>query len=162
MKRIWLSLVLVFAAVAAYSIGSIGGKLVCGWAAARLGERPVILCCLLVTVAGIVPFAAAGDLSLVLPTAALLGASSSGVFALAPHFLSQRFADAVRSFGMGLAYAVASLTQAIASYLVPAAGQDVGLAHAIEGLVIAASILIAATIVRNPRNLPGRDALERG
>ena len=56
----------VFAAIAAYSIGSIGGKLLAGWLAARVGDRPTILGCLLVTSLGIVPFGlrlrpAAGD-----------------------------------------------------------------------------------------------------
>ncbi len=148
----------VFAATAAYSVGSILGKLASGWAAARAGERPVILVCLLVSVAGVAPFAGAAQLTSALPTAALLGASSSGVFALVPHFLSRRFADAVRSFGMGLAYAVASLTQAVATYLIPATGRGIGLAHAMEAFVVAASVLTAAAVVREPRDLPGHGA----
>ena len=146
----------VFAAVAVYSIGSIIGKLLCGAAAARLGERRVILFCLAVTVVGIIPFASAAHIPLVLPTALVLGASSSGVFALVPYFLSQRFADVVRSFGMGLAYAVASFTQGIATFVIPATGRNVGLAHAMEGFVIAASLLVAIALFRTPRDLPGR------
>ena len=148
----------VFAAVAVYSLGSIVGKLLCGAIAARAGERLVILCCLAITVCGIVPFAGAAHLPLVLPTAFLLGASSSGVFALVPHFLSQRFADTVRSFGMGMAYAVASFTQAIATFVIPATGRGVGLARAMEVFVILASIAVAAVVFRNPRILPGKAA----
>ncbi len=148
----------VFAAIAAFSVGSIIGKLLCGWAASRLGEKPVILVCLALAVIGIVPFASAAHLSLALPTAVLLGASSNGIFALVPHFLSQRFADAVRSFGMGLAYAVASFTQAVATYVIPATGRGLGLAHAIEAFVVAASVLAAVAVVRTPRDLPGRNA----
>ncbi len=146
----------LFAAVAAYSVGSIAGKLLCGWATTRLGERAVILVCIAITVAGIVPFASAGRLALVVPTALTLGASSSGVFALVPHFLSQRFADAVRSFGMGIAYAVAAFTQGIATFVIPWTGGDVGLAKAMEGFVVLASILMAGVIARQPRVLPGR------
>ncbi len=148
----------VFAAVAVYSLGSIIGKLLCGAIAARFGERRVILVCLTVSILGIIPFASAAHLPSVLPTALLLGASSSGVFALVPHFLSQRFADAVRSFGMGLAYAVASFTQGIATFVIPATGHELGLALSMEGFVIAASVLIAAVVFRTPRDLPGRGA----
>ena len=108
-------------------------------------------------IAGAVPFARAGTLPLVLPTAALLGAAANGMFALAPHVLSQRFADAVRSFGMGLAYAVASATQALAGYLVPATGGLVGLAPAMEGFIVVAALLTGAAIARRPRHLPGAD-----
>ncbi len=146
----------IFAAVAAYSIGSIGGKLLCGWATSRLGERAVVLVCIGITMAGIVPFAGAGHLSVVTPTALLLGASSSGVFALVPHFLSQRFADAVRSFGMGVAYAVAAFTQGIATFVIPATGRDFGLAHAMEAFVVLASLLMAVVIAREPKDIPGR------
>ena len=148
----------VFGAVAAYSLGSILGKLLCGWAASRVGARAVILCCLLLTIAGIIPFAHAASMSLVLPTALLVGASSSGVFALVPYYLAQRFLDAVRSFGMGLAYAIAAFTQGIATYVLPATGQRIGLAQSMEIFVIASSIAIAAVVFREPRRLPGEGA----
>ena len=79
-----------------------------------------------------------------------------------PHFLSRRFADAVRSFGMGLAYAVASFTQAVSTYVIPASGRGIGLAHAIEVFVIGASVLTAVAVVRTPRELPGREAADTG
>ena len=148
----------VFAAIAAYSIGSIIGKLFCGWAASRIGARVVILICLVVTVAGVVPFVQAAQLSLVVPTALIVGASSSGVFALVPYYLAQRFMDAVRSFGMGLAYAVASFTQGVATFVLPATGHKVGLATSMEIFVIAASLAIAAVVFREPRELPGKGA----
>ena len=148
----------VFGAIAAYSVGSILGKLICGWAASRIGARGVILGCLLVTVVGIIPFARAADLSLVVPTALLVGASSSGVFALVPYYLAQRFLDAVRSFGMGLAYAVASFTQGVATFVLPATGHQIGLAHAMEIFVIGSSIAVAAIVLRQPRKLPGEGA----
>ena len=62
------------------------------------------------------------------------------------------------SFGMGIAYAVASFTQGVATFVLPATGHRIGLAHSMELFVIAASILIAAVIIREPRKLPGRDA----
>ncbi len=147
----------VFAAVALYSAGSIGGKLLCGFAAGRLGDRPVILACLSVTVAAVAPFAGSQNAAMLLGAAFVMGASSSGVFALVPHYLSLRFSNAVRSFGMGLAYAVAACGQGVATYAVPAAGGGLGLPHAIELFVVLSSAAVAAITLRQPSELPGHD-----
>ncbi len=147
----------VFVAIAAYSAGSIGGKLLCGWTAARVGDRATILGCLAVTTLGIVPFASVTTLPLVALTALVVGGSSSGLFALVPYYLSRRFANAVRSFGMGLAYAVAAGAQAIATYVLPATGKTIGLAVAIEAFVIGSAIIVAIVVFRQPSKLPGAD-----
>ena len=145
----------VFYAVALYSLGSIIGKLTTGQVAARIGERLTIYGCLAVTLAGIVPFAASSALPAVLASAFVVGASSSGVFALVPAYLSPRFADAVRSFGMGLAYAVAAGSQAVAVYVVPGTAKaGLGLPTAIELFVVISSIGVAAAILRQPRHMP--------
>lgn len=147
----------VFYAVAAYSLGSIVGKLTIGQVATAIGERVTISICLAVTVLGIVPFAASSSLPAVLGTAFVVGGSSSGVFALVPAYLSPRFADDVRSFGMGLAYAVAAGFQAIAVYAVPkTADAGLGLSASIEVFVVISSIGVALAILRQPRQLPGR------
>ena len=102
------------------------------------------------------PFAASSALWAVLVTAFVVGGSSSGVFGLVPAYLSPRFADAVRSFGMGLAYAVAAGCQAIAVYVVPkSADAGLGLPTAIEIFVAISSVGVAAAILRRPRSLPG-------
>ena len=145
----------VFAAVAAYSIGSILGKLSTGRIATRVGHRPTILGCLLVTLLGIVPFASAPSTGLAMATAFVVGTSSSGIFALVPHYLSLRFADTVRSFGMGLAYAVAAFAQAIATSALPLTGRGLGLAPTIEAFVIVGSLAVAAVVFREPHVLPG-------
>ena len=149
-----------FAAVAVYSIGSILGKIVIGQVATHLGTRTTIIGCLCLTLCGIIPFATAASTPLVLLTAACVGASSSGVFALVPHYLSLRFANAVRSFGMGLAYAVAAFGQAIATYAVPATAHGIGLASAIILFVGVTSIAAGLIAFREPRDLPGRDMRE--
>ena len=76
---------------------------------------------------------------------------------MVPHYLSLRFADAVRSLGMGVAYAIAAGAQAVATYVVPATGEVIGLAHAIELFVVASTVAVAAAAVREPRDLPGED-----
>ena len=110
-------------AIAAYSIGSVAGKLLSGWTASRLGVRNTILVLLAISLAVLVPFTTSAFGLPVLVTAFVIGGSSSGVFALVPLYLSLRFADAVRSFGMGLAYSLAALSQAVATTALPATGQ---------------------------------------
>ena len=153
---------IVFLAIACYSLGSILGKLACGWAASRIGNRATILACLVVTLATIYPFTAASALPFVLATAFVVGASSSGVFALVPHYLSLRFSNTVRSFGMGIAYAVAAFSQGIATYVVPATGASIGLALGIVVFVGASSLAVAAIVIRDPRDLPGREMEAEG
>ncbi len=147
----------VFAGIAAYSVGSVLGKLTCGALAARFGDRATILGCLCVTMAATLPFAAAASAVPLIATAFVIGASSSGVFALVPHYLSLRFANAVRSFGMGIAYALAAASQAVATYALPAIGEFTGLVKAIDIFVIGSSLVVLAVAYREPRVLPGRD-----
>ena len=59
---------------------------------------------------------------------------------------------------MGLAYAIASFTQGIATFVIPATGRGIGLDRAMEGFVILASICMAVVVFREPRVLPGRGA----
>ena len=130
----------VFVAIAAYSVGSIIGKPCCGALASRIGDRATILLYLVVTLADIVPFVA-------FPRFAIL----------VPHYLALRFHSETRSFGMGIAYALAAAGQGLAGTLVPAVGHGTGLGHAIEILVVGGSFAVAAAVLRQPRTLPGAE-----
>ncbi len=145
----------VFAAVAAYSVGSILGKPCCGALASRIGDRATISIYLLVAILDIIPFVTSSRPALLLPSAFVMGAFGNAIFALVPHYLALRFPSDTRSFGMGLAYALASLGQGIAGYVVPWTGRAAGLGHAIELFVVAGSIGVAAIVARQPAALPG-------
>jgi len=145
----------VFPAVAAYCVGSMLGKPLCGWLASRYGERRVLLSYLVITVLAIVPFASGPSMSMLLAGSFLEGMFGNSVFALVPHFLAQRFSSANRSFGMGLSYALASGGQAVAGFLIPWGGNVVGLARSIEIGVIAGSAVVALVAAREPKELPG-------
>ncbi len=147
----------VFGAIAAYSIGSILGKLGAGRTAARIGDRATILVLLAVTALVLVPFTRAVAGPAVIATAFVIGASNSGVFALVPHFLSLRFASSVRSFGMGIAYALAAAAQGVATTALPASERGLGLGTAIIVFVGASALCAAVVVSLQPRVLPGRD-----
>ncbi len=145
----------VFVAISAYSVGSIIGKPCCGALASRIGDRPTLLLYLVITIADLVPFVSFPRFEFLIPAAFVMGAFGNSVFALVPHYLALRFRSEIRSFGMGLAYALAAAGQGIAGYVVPAFGHGVGLARAIEILSVAGSLVVAAVIFRQPRVLPG-------
>lgn len=147
----------IFAAIGAYSVGSVLGKVLCGLAATRLGARLTILICIACVLLLAYPFTRASTIGLAMLVAFCMGGCSSGLFALVPFYLSVRFANVVRSFGMGLAYAVAAAGQSVASYLVPKLGHGFGLAEAITVCAFGAALVVAAVVAFEPSILPGRD-----
>ena len=114
-----LSPQLIFWPVSLYCLGSLTGKILCGALATRFGEGLVMRVALVGVMLLIVPFLSAGPWVILLASAFFIGAAASGVYALVPHYLSQRFPDAGRSAGMGTSYAVGSLGQGVAGRLVP-------------------------------------------
>ncbi|PHI97641.1 sugar transporter [Parasaccharibacter apium] len=133
-----LSPQLIFWPVALYCLGSFSGKILCGALAARFGEARIMRLALLTVMLLIIPFLNAGPWAILLASAFLIGAAASGVYALVPHYLSQRFPNERRSAGMGTSYAVGSLGQGLAGRIVPALGPLVA------GLPIAATICVLA------------------
>ena len=125
----------------------------------RCGAVGTILGCRVVEIVGVMAFDKGAAPLGAMPTACVAGAASGGIFALVPHYLSLRFANAVRSFGMGLAYAVAAFSQAIATWTLPATSRGIGLPLTIGLFVIASSLAVAAIIIREPSPLPG-EAME--
>ncbi|CDG34365.1 Permeases of the major facilitator superfamily [Parasaccharibacter apium] len=114
-----LSPQLIFWPVALYCLGSLAGKILCGALATRFGEGLVMRVALGAVMLLIIPFLTAGPWAILLASAFFIGAAASGIYALVPHYLSQRFPDAGRSAGMGTSYAVGSLGQGVAGRLVP-------------------------------------------
>ncbi len=145
----------VFPAVAAYCIGSMIGKPLCGWAASRFGERTTLFVYLVITVLAIVPFAGGTAPWMLLGAAFVMGMFGNSVFALVPHYLAQRFPSQSRSLGMGVSYAFAAGGQGIAGFVVPWGGGIVGLARAMEVCVIAGSLVVGLVAARQPAELPG-------
>ncbi len=145
----------VFPAVAAYCVGSMIGKPICGWATMRFGERKTLLVYLAVTIIDIIPFASGDSVGVLLAASFVIGLSGNSLFALVPYYLSQRFPSDTRSFGMGLSYALASAGQGVAGFLVPWVGGVIGLARAMELCTVASSLVVGAIAAGQPAVLPG-------
>ncbi len=145
----------LFPLTAMYSVASIIGKPLCGWIAAKLGNRPTLLGYLALTIPGAVLFTMTGGMTALLAGAFVMGIVANSVFALVPDFLAQRFGSENRSFGIGFGYAIAAGGQAVASFAVPALGNGWGLATSMEVLIIAGSFAAALVVAAAPRALPG-------
>jgi len=145
----------VFWPVGLYCIGSLVGKLLCGRLAERFGEIRVMIGALLVVIASIWPFLSGPTYLVLLVSAFVIGGAASGVFALVPHYLAQRFPSDTRSFGMGLGYAIGSIGQGVAAKLISAFGRGPALSTSAELFVVGSTVLAALVAAVRPRYLPG-------
>ncbi|EHH69021.1 putative sugar transport protein [Gluconobacter morbifer G707] len=146
----------VFWPITLYCVGSFSGKIFCGWLAERYGELRVMLGALVIVMLSIWPFLSAPTWSLLLTAAFVMGAAASGIFALVPHYLAQRFPSDTRSFGMGLGYALGSIGQGLAAKLVPVFGPTaMTLPLSAEAFVLGSSLLTGAVALIRPKTLPG-------
>lgn len=145
----------VFPFIAAYCIGSLLGKPLCGVLASRFGDRKVFMLYFVLTALGIWPFISAENIPVMLAGAFGVGMFGNSIFALIPHYLSQRFPSDTRSLGMGTSYAVAAVGQGVAGFLVPMLGALYGLPTAIIGSVLVGTVLVAGVVSYQPSVLPG-------
>ncbi|MCQ9155149.1 MFS transporter [Acidomonas methanolica] len=146
----------VFLPISLFCVGSLIGKLICGWLASRFGDVKVMLATILIVMLLIVPFLSAESRPVLFASAVAMGMAASGIFALVPHYLAKRFPSDIRSFGMGLSYAIGSIGQGLAGQLVPLfGGAGAGLARSAEAFVLSSSLVVGGLTVAEPRHLPG-------
>ncbi|QDH13742.1 MFS transporter [Formicincola oecophyllae] len=147
----------LFWPVALYCLGSLGGKLGCGWLATRWGEGRIMMGAIIISALMAWPFLCAPNGPLLLASAFIMGTSASGVFALVPHWLAKRFPTRERSFGMGLSYALGSIGQGVAGKVIPLLGRTPAtLPLAAIGLVLGGSAAAVLTLTWQP-SLLGED-----
>ncbi|GBR08083.1 MFS transporter [Gluconobacter frateurii] len=146
----------VFIPITLYCIGSFSGKILCGWLAERFGDLKVMLGAIAIVVLTIWPFLSAPSWNMLLTAAFIMGAAASGIFALVPHYLAKCFPSETRSFGMGLGYALGSIGQGIAGWLIPGIGRTpITLPLTAEAFVVGSSAVTAGIALLQPKNLPG-------
>ncbi|MBF0858499.1 MFS transporter [Gluconobacter sp. LMG 31484] len=146
----------VFWPVTLYCLGSFSGKVLCGWLAERFGELRVMISALVVVMLAIWPFLSAPGWTMLLVAAFVMGGAASGIFALVPYYLAQRFPSDTRSFGMGLGYALGSIGQGMAQKFVPMFGPTaLTLPLSAEIFVLGTSLVTGAIALIRPKELPG-------
>ncbi|QDH17246.1 MFS transporter [Swingsia samuiensis] len=147
----------IFLPIAIYCAGSFIGKIVCGWLAEIFGDTKVMLSAIGIVILTIWPFLSAHSWNMLLCAAFIMGAAASGVFALVPYYLAQRFPSETRSFGMGLGYALGSIGQGIAGWIIPFIGRTpTTLPLTAEAFVISSSLITTGIGMIKPKELPGQ------
>ncbi|MDF7674233.1 MFS transporter [Acetobacteraceae bacterium ESL0709] len=146
---------IIFWPIMLYCLGSLSGKILCGKLAEYFGTMKVMMGTIIVVMIMTGPFLCAANWPLLLASAFIMGGAASGIFALVPYYLAQRFPSDQRSFGMGLSYALGSLGQGLAGKLVPFFGSTAAtLPLSAIAFVLISSLLTAGSTLFKPRDMP--------
>ena len=144
----------IFPFIIAYSIGSVIGKPLSGYAASRLGERATITTFLTIVIPATALYTLVSSHFLMGVGAFCMGMFANGLFGILPLYQARRFPVKGRATGIGISYAMTSIS-VIAPYVIalvtPSMGLKFGMASFIAG---GALIVIAISIFNTARWMP--------
>ena len=148
----------VFPYIATYSIASIVGKPLAGQLVEKFGERRTLVCYLLLTIPSTLLYVLVDSSIALAAGAVLMGLVANAIFGITPMYLSRRFPPARRGIGVGVGYAMTSLSVG-APYAIALVTPTWGLATSMA-VFIAGSAVISAMIAafNTERWMPERDA----
>lgn len=148
----------IFPFVIAYTVGSVIGKPLSGYSAARFGERRTICMFLGVVLPSTVLYTLVQSHFLLGVGAFCMGMFANGLFGIMPLYQSRRFPVEGRATGIGISYAMTSVS-VIAPYVIalvtPTLGLKFGMAAFIAG---GALLLIAISVFDTSRWMPRGEA----
>jgi SHS family lactate transporter-like MFS transporter len=144
----------IFPFIIAYSVGSVIGKPLSGYAASRIGERSTIVIFLTIVVPTTALYTLVSSHFLMGVGAFCMGMFANGLFGILPLYQARRFPVKGRATGIGISYAMTSIS-VIAPYVIalvtPSMGLKFGMASFIAG---GALIVIAISIFNTARWMP--------
>ncbi|QGZ64803.1 MFS transporter [Paraburkholderia acidisoli] len=150
----------IFPFVIAYSVGSVIGKPLSGYSAARFGERRTICLFLGVVIPSTVLYTLVQSHFLLGVGAFCMGMFANGLFGIMPLYQSRRFPVEGRATGIGISYAMTSIS-VVAPYAIalvtPSLGLKFGMASFIAG---GALLLIAISLFDTSRWMPRGEEAE--
>ncbi|SAL21400.1 major facilitator transporter [Caballeronia udeis] len=145
----------IFPFIIAYSVGSVIGKPLSGYAASRIGERGTIVTFLTIVVPTTALYTLVSNHFLMGVGAFCMGMFANGLFGILPLYQARRFPVKGRAIGIGISYAMTSIS-VIAPYVIalvtPSMGLKFGMASFIAG---GALMVIAISIFNTARWMPG-------
>ncbi|MFK4441311.1 SHS family lactate transporter-like MFS transporter [Caballeronia udeis] len=145
----------IYPFLAAYSVGSLTGKPLCGYVAARLGERRTIVLFLCMVIPLTVLYTLVSNVWLLAAGACLMGLFASGLFGILPLYQALRFSVKGRATGIGISYAMTAASS-IAPYAIALLSPSIGLRSAIALFVAGSALLLIAIAAWNTtRWMPG-------
>ncbi|MGX7000559.1 MFS transporter [Caballeronia sp. KNU42] len=144
----------IFPFIIAYSVGSVIGKPLSGYAASRIGERGTIVIFLTIVIPTTALYTLVSSHFLMGVGAFCMGMFANGLFGILPLYQARRFPVKGRATGIGISYAMTSIS-VIAPYVIalvtPSMGLKFGMASFIAG---GALIVIAISVFNTARWMP--------
>jgi MFS transporter, SHS family, lactate transporter len=133
----------VFPFIATYSIASIIGKPLAGRLVAKIGERALIVIYLVLTVPSVLLYTLVASPLAMAVGAVLMGLIPNSIFGIVPIYLARRFPAGARGTGIGIGWAMTSVSVA-APYLIALVTPHFGLGASMAGFIILGAVLSAA------------------
>ena len=136
----------------ALNVGGIVGMALWGHISeTRLGRRGAVTVAALIGVTSVPLYLAASNSLLLVMGALVMGATGTGIWGMAPSYLTERFPTAVRGIGPGLTYHIGAAVGSMTPFLLGEL-QDGGmtLTAAMSLCIVASGLLVASTIWMGP------------
>jgi MFS transporter, SHS family, lactate transporter len=136
----------VFPYVAIYSVASIFGKPLAGLLVERFGERRTLVPYLLLTIPSTLLYTLIDNAAALAIGAVLMGLVANSVFGIVPMYLARRFPPARRGIGVGIGYAMTSLSVAapfIVALVTPVWGLSMSMAFFIAVAALGSAVIAA-------------------
>ncbi|MDE2516011.1 MAG: MFS transporter [Rhodospirillales bacterium] len=144
----------VFPFIATYSIASIIGKPIAGRVVAMIGERAMLISYLLLTIPSVLLYTLNASPWAMVAGAVLMGLIPNSIFGIVPMYLARRFAPEVRGLGLGIGWAMTSVS-VVAPYLIALVTPITGLGVAMAGFIVVGALAsIATAAVDTSHHLP--------
>jgi SHS family lactate transporter-like MFS transporter len=148
----------LFPFIATYSVASIIGKPLAGRIAARIGERRMLVIYLLLTIPSTLLYTLDSSYLATIVGAVLMGAIANSIFGIVPMYLARRFPSDTRGLGVGIGWAMTSLS-VVAPYAIALVTPVWGLAAAMAVFIAAGALLsIAVAAADTERFMPEPEA----
>lgn len=138
----------VFPFVATYSVASIIGKPIAGRIANAIGERAMLVIYLLLTIPSVLLYTLNASYAAMVLGAVLMGFIPNSIFGIVPMYLARRFPAEVRGAGIGIGWAMTSVS-VVAPYLIALVTPVMGLGAAMASFIVVGALASVATAAFN-------------
>ncbi len=143
----------IFILIFAYSLASIFGKPINGYALKYTNDRILPAIYMILVIPSTFIYLIYSLFSVMILGAVLIGLFANSIFGIVPVYLGKRFPEEARAFGSGTGYAVAGVTGGIAPYLVALLTIPYGLELSMTFFIIAAAIVSLGIALIKPKSL---------
>lgn len=138
----------VFPYIATYSVASIIGKPLAGRIAQRIGERPMLIIYLVLTIPSVLLYTLNDSTSAMVIGALLMGLIPNSIFGIVPMYLARRFEPETRGLGIGIGWAMTAVS-VVAPFVIAVATPVLGLGLAMATFIVIGAVASIATAAFN-------------